>query len=184
MAALLILSAFVALVVGVVIALYNRLVRLRNRVEQAWADVDVQLRRRHDLIPNLVETVRGYAAHERETFEAVTEARSRAAGARGVQERAQAEDLLSQTLGRLFAVAEQYPQLRADANFRELQLELTRTEDEVTASRAAYNAYVRVYDTAREVVPTNIVASVFGFEEQPYFEVDDPDAREPVEVRF
>ena len=167
-----------------VVALYNRLVRLRNQAEEAWAQIDVQLRRRHDLIPNLVETVKGYAEHERGVFEAVTEARSRAVAAGSVGEQAQAEAGLTGALRSLFAVAENYPQLQADENFRELQAELARTEDLLAGSRQRYNAAVRDYDTAREVFPTNIVAGMFNFEEREYFEVEDPDAREPVKVEF
>jgi LemA protein len=174
----------VVAVVAYVIGLYNRLVRLRNRAEEAWAQIDVQLRRRHDLIPNLVETVRGYAEHERGAFEAVTEARSRAVAAGGVREQAQAEGMLTSALRSLFAVAEAYPQLQADQNFRELQAELARTEDLVAGSRQGYNAAVREYDTAREVFPTNVVAGAFGFAAREYFEVDDPEARDPVRVEF
>jgi LemA protein len=180
----LIVVGLVVLVVVWVIGLYNRLVRLRNRAEEAWAQIDVQLRRRHDLIPNLVETVKGYAEHERGVFEAVTEARSRAVAAGGVKEQAQAEGMLTSALRSLFAVAEAYPQLQADQNFRELQAELTRTEDMVAGSRAGYNTAVREYDTAREVFPTNIVAGAFNFAPREYFEVDDPEARDPVRVEF
>jgi LemA protein len=178
----LVVAATAVALLGVL--LYNRLVTLRNRVEQAWSDVDTELRRRHDLIPNLVETVRGYASHERATFEAVTEARARAAEAGPLAERAQAEDLLSRSLGRLFAVAEQYPQLRADANFRELQIELARTEDRIAAGRQRYNAQVLAYDTARQTIPTNVVAALFRFRDHPYFRIEEPDARDPVQVRF
>lgn len=167
-----------------VVGLYNRLVRLRNQAEEAWAQIDVQLRRRHDLIPNLVETVKGYAEHERGVFEAVTDARSRAVSAGSVGEQAQAEAGLTGALRSLFAVAENYPQLQADQNFRELQAELARTEDLLAGARQRYNAAVREYDTAREVFPTNIVAGMFNFEEREYFEVDDPEARDPVRVEF
>src|SRR5919106_5192083 len=129
----------IALLVVALVLLYNRLVTLRNRVENAWAQVDVQLRRRYDLIPNLVETVKGYAAHERETFEAVTRARSQAQAAGTVQDQAQAENILSQALGRLFAVAEDYPELQADENFRQLQDELAQTENRIAVSRQVYN---------------------------------------------
>src|SRR6187455_2698534 len=129
--------------IGIVIALYNRLVRLRNRAENAWAQVDVQLRRRYDLIPNLVEAVKGYAAHERGTFEEVTKARTAAQQAQGVQEQANAENLLTQAIGRLFAVAEAYPQLRATENFQQLQGELTNTEDQISGARRIYNGNVQ-----------------------------------------
>lgn len=180
----LIFLGLLVVLVLVGVGLYNRLVALRNQVEQRWADVDVQLRRRHDLIPNLVETVKGYATHEREVFERVTEARSQAVAAGGVREQAQAEGMLTEALRSLFAVAEDYPELQASTNFRDLQAELTATENRISSARSAYNAIVRAYDTAREQVPTNIVAALFGFEEKPYFEIDDPEAREPVQVEF
>lgn len=180
----LIVIGLLVVLAAFVVSLYNRLVRLRNQAEEAWAQIDVQLRRRHDLIPNLVETVRGYAEHEKGVFEAVTEARSAAVAAGGVREQAQAEAGLTGALRSLFAVAENYPQLQADENFRELQAELARTEDMVAGSRQRYNAAVREYDTAREVFPTNIVAGTFSFEAREYFEVDDPEARDPVRVEF
>ncbi len=179
------------IVIGLVIAvgafmigMYNKLVRLRNMTEEAWAQIDVQLRRRHDLIPNLVETVKGYASHEKEVFTAVTEARAAAVAAGGVQEKAQAEGGLTRALRSLFAVAEAYPELKADTNFRQLQTELAATEDRIATSRNRYNAAVQSYDTARETFPTNIVAGMFNFDEREYFEVDDPEAREPVKVEF
>ncbi|MDX1620918.1 MAG: LemA family protein [Nitriliruptorales bacterium] len=179
-----VLLIVVVLLVGAVVVMYNRLVRLRNITEEAWAGIDVQLVRRHDLIPNLVETVKGYASHERETLEAVVQARSRAVEATGVREQAQAENMLTQALGRLFALAESYPELQADQNFRELQAELTRTEDILARARQDYNGAVRAYDTAREVFPTNLVAGAFNFQEREYFEVDDPEHRDPVRVQF
>ena len=169
---------------GIVVALYNKLVRLRNRAENAWAQVDVQLRRRYDLIPNLVEAVKGYAAHERETFEEVTKARTAAQEARGVQEQAQAENLLTQAIGRLFAVAEAYPELRATENFQQLQAQLADTEQKIAISRQVYNDAVLTYDNALETVPTNIVAGVFNFEPREYFEVDEPAVREAPRVQF
>ncbi len=181
---LLILLGIVGVVVAVGVVLYNRLVTLRNRVEQSWADIDVQLRRRYDLIPNLVETVKGYAAHERETFQAVTDARAQAMAAGGVREQAEAEGMLTEALRSLFAVAEDYPQLRASDNFRELQEELTATEDRISYARQFYNTAVRSYDTARQTVPTNVVANLFSFEDHEYFEIDDPESRDPVQVRF
>ena len=167
-----------------IISIYNRLVRLRNRVEEAWAQIDVQLRRRHDLIPNLVETVKGYAAHEKGVFEEVTRARAAAVAAGGVQEQAQAEAGLTRALRSLFAVAEAYPDLQASPNFLELQEELTATEDRISSSRQFYNGAVRSYDDARETFPSNIVAGMFNFEEREYFEVDDPEIRDPVKVEF
>jgi LemA protein len=174
----------VVLVALLVLTTYNRLVRLRNRTENAWAQVDVQLRRRYDLIPNLVETVKGYAAHERETFEEVTRARAAAQDASGVQEQAQAENALTAAIGRLFALAEAYPELRATENFQQLQGELAETEDKIRVARQIYNDAVLSYENARETVPTNVVASVFGFESRPYFEVDEAAAREAPQVRF
>jgi LemA protein len=174
----------VVLLALVVVLLYNRLVRLRNRSENAWAQVDVQLRRRHDLVPNLVETVKGYAAHERGTFEEVTEARGRAQSAGTVAEHAQAENMLTQALGRLFALAEQYPDLRATENFQQLQAQLEDTENKIAVSRQVYNDAVLTYDTALETVPTNIVAGVFNFAEREYFELEEPAAREAPQVRF
>ena len=174
----------VVLLVIVVVLLYNRLVRLRNRVENAWAQVEVQLRRRYDLIPNLVETVKGYASHERATFEEVTKARTAAQEARTVPEQAQAENLLTQAIGRLFAVAEDYPELRATENFQQLQAQLEETEGKIAISRQVYNDAVLTYDTAIETVPTNIVASAFRFEEKPYFEIEEPAAREAPRVQF
>jgi LemA protein len=179
-----VLGAVVLLLALIVVALYNRLVRLRNRAENAWAQVDVQLRRRYDLIPNLVETVKGYASHERATFEEVTKARTAAQQAQTVQEQAQAENLLTQAIGRLFAVAEAYPQLRATENFQQLQAQLEETESKIAVSRQVYNDAVLTYDTALETVPTNIVAGMFNFEERQYFEIEEPAAREAPRVQF
>ncbi|HKJ55537.1 MAG TPA: LemA family protein [Nitriliruptoraceae bacterium] len=165
-------------------AKYNGLVALRNRAEQAWADIDVMLTRRHDLIPNLVETVKGYASHERDTLEAVIQARNTAVSATGPRDQAAAEVGLTGALRQLFAVAEAYPDLKADQNFRELQQELTSTEDGIATARRTYNANVQVYDTEREQFPTNIIAGIFNFEEMEYFTVDDPESREPVKVEF
>src|SRR5438094_9876622 len=152
--------------------MYNRLVRLRNRSENAWAQVDVQLKRRADLIPNLVETVKGYAAHERETFDEVTRARTAAQQAQGVAAQAQAENVLTAAIGRLFAVAEAYPQLRASENFQQLQTQLAEVEQKIAVSRQVYNDTVLTYDNALETVPTNIVAGLFNFSPQAYFETE------------
>jgi LemA protein len=176
--------AIFALLALFVVVVYNRLVRLRNRTENAWAQVDVQLRRRYDLIPNLVETVKGYASHERATFEEVTKARTAAQQAQGVQEQAQAENMLTQAIGRLFAVAEQYPELRATENFQQLQAQLADTEQKIAISRQVYNDAVLTYDTALETVPTNVVAGVFNFEQKQYFEIEEPAAREAPRVQF
>jgi LemA protein len=181
--AIIVIVALVLLVGLTLVLLYNKLVRLRNRVENAWAQVDVQLRRRYDLIPNLVETVKGYAAHERATFEEVTKARTAAQEASTVREQAQAENMLTAALGRLFAVAEDYPELRATENFQQLQSQLEETETKIAVSRQVYNDAVLTYDTALETVPTNIVAGMFSFAEKPYFEIEEP-AREAPQVRF
>lgn len=175
--------AIVAILVIALIAFYNRLVRLRNRIEAAWAQIDVQLRRRHDLVPNLIETVKGYAAHERETLEAVTRARQQAVAAQGVEDQAQAENMLTQTLRQLFAVSEAYPQLRANENFLALQEELTGTEERIAFARQFYNEQVLAYDNALEVFPSNVIAGMFNFEPKPYFEAEET-SREPVRVDF
>jgi len=171
-------------VVGlVVVAMYNRLVRLRNRTENSWSQVDVQLKRRYDLIPNLVETVKGYAAHEQTTFEDVTKARTAAQQAQGIAEQAQAENMLTAAIGRLFAVAEAYPQLRATENFQQLQAQLADVEQKIAVSRQVYNDTVLTYDNALETVPTNIVAGLFNFSPRAYFETEDA-TREAPAVQF
>jgi LemA protein len=162
---------------------YNRLVRLRNRVKNAWAQVDVQLRRRYDLIPNLVETVKGYAAHEQQTFQQVTEARTRAEQAQGVEQQAQAENALTSAIGRLFAVAEAYPELRASENFQKLQDELSSVEQKIATARQIYNDTVLTYNNATETVPANVVAHAFGFSSQQFFQVEDA-VRAAPQVRF
>jgi LemA protein len=179
-----VLVVIVIVLVAILVAMYNKLVRLRNRCENAWAQVDVQLRRRYDLIPNLVEAVKGYAAHERGTFEEVTKARTAAQQAQGVQQQAQAEAMLTQAIGRLFAVAEQYPALRATENFQELQAQLAETEQKIAVARQIYNDAVLTYDNALETVPTNMVAGIFNFRAREYFEVEEPAAREAPRVRF
>lgn len=173
-----------ALLVLWVIGAYNRLVTLRNRVKNAWHQVDVQLRRRYDLIPNLVETVKGYAGHEKEVFEKVTEARARAINAGSVKEQAEAENMLTSTLKTLFAVAENYPELKASENFMMLQEELAGTENKIAYSRQFYNDAVMNFNTAIQKFPTNIIASIFGFKEEDYFEIEEAAAREPVKVDF
>jgi LemA protein len=180
---LIVLIAVILLLALAVVVLYNRLVRLRNRSENSWAQVDVQLRRRYDLIPNLVEAVKGYAAHERATFEEVTEARTRAQHAEGVEEQAQAENVLTAALGRLFAVAEAYPELRATENFQQLQAQLADVEQNIVISRQVYNDAVLTYDNALETVPTNIVAGVFNFRPREYFETEGV-TREAPSVQF
>ena len=178
----LILIAIVILVLWVVFA-YNRFITLRNRSKEAWSDIEVQLKRRYDLIPNLVETVKGYASHERELFQKVTEARARAIGATTLKERGEAENMLSATLKSLFAVAENYPDLKASANFLELQRELRDTEDKIQAARRFYNTNVRDLNIKIESFPPNIIASIFGFKQIEFFEIEEA-AREPVAVKF
>ena len=180
---LIIVLGLVGLILLFLILTYNRLVRLRNRIDAAWAQIDVQLKRRYDLIPNLVETVKGYAAHERETFESVTRARQQAISAEGIADQAQAENFLTQTLRQLFAVAEAYPELKANQNFLALQEELTGTESRIAFARQFYNEQALQYDNAKEAFPTNIVAEVFNFEDKPYFETETA-SREPVRVDF
>lgn len=168
-----------------IVFLYNGLIRLRTRVREAWADIDVQLRRRYDLIPNLVETVKGYAAHEREVFEKVTEARTRAMGAKTTAERAEAENMLTGALKTLFAVSENYPQLQASQNFLELQRELRDTEDKIQAARRFYNTNVRDYNIKIQSVPDVFLAKAFGFKRETFFELgEETEAREPVQVKF
>lgn len=179
-----IILIILAIIVFGLIMVYNRFIRLRKRTDEAWSDIDVQLKRRHDLIPNLVETVKGYASHERELFEKVTEARSNAINASGAAQKAQAENMLSGALKSLFAVAENYPQLRASENFSKLQEELSDTENKIQAARRFYNGNVRDLNTALEVFPSNIVAKLFGFKSAEFFEIAGEEERQPVEVKF
>jgi LemA protein len=164
--------AVLAVIVVVVAMMYNSLVKLRETADGAWADVDVQLKRRHDLIPNLVETVKGYASHEKGTFEAVVEARSRAMNAKGPAEAAAAENMLTGALKSLFALSEAYPELRASDNFGSLQASLASLEDDIQKARRYYNAVVRDYNTRIGQVPTNLVARTFGFREREFFEAE------------
>lgn len=176
-----------AIVVVAVIAIYNKLVTARVRVDEAWSDITVQLKRRYDLIPNLVNTVQGYATHEREVFQNVTEARSNALNAQGVQETAKAENMFEQTLKSLFAVAENYPDLKANENFKHLQEELVDTEDKIQASRRFYNGSARDLNIQIQSFPSNIVAKSFKFTQREFFELDEAaqaKAEEPVEVKF
>jgi LemA protein len=179
-----VIVAVVLLILLSLVALYNRLVRLRNRVDNAWAQIDVQLKRRRDLIPNLVETVKGYAAHERGTFEAVTNARAAAQRAQGPAETAQAEGILGQALGRLFAVAEAYPDLKANQNFLDLQAQLRDTEDKIAVSRQVYNDTVLSFNNAIQTFPAVMIAASFGFAKREFFEVEDAAQREPPQVSF
>jgi LemA protein len=178
-----VVGVIVVLLLLVVIAMYNRLVRLRNRAQNSWAQVDVQLRRRYDLIPNLVEAVKGYAAHERSTFDEVTQARTAAQQAQTVEEQAKAENVLTAAIGRLFAVAEAYPQLRATENFQQLQAQLAEVEQNIAIARQVYNDTVLTYDNALQTVPTNIVAGLFSFSPRAYFETEGA-TREAPSVQF
>ena len=162
---------------------YNGLIKLKNRAKEAWADIDVQLKRRNDLIPNLVEIVKGYAVHEKEVFEKVTEARTRAMGAETIKEKGEAENFLSGTLKTLFAVAENYPDLKASTNFLELQRELTDTEDKVQAARRFYNGNVRDLNIQIESFPANLVASTLGFLKMEFFEIGEAE-RETTKIKF
>lgn len=166
-----------------IIAVYNGLIRLKNRVDEAWSDIAVQLKRRYDLIPNLVNTVKGYAAHETGVFEKVTEARSRAMGAGTAHDKAEAENMLSQTLKSLFAVAEAYPDLKANQNFLELQRELSDTENKIQASRRFYNGNVMEFNTKIELFPNNLIAGVLKFAKREFFEANGEE-KEPVKVEF
>ncbi|MCL4392221.1 LemA family protein [Patescibacteria group bacterium] len=179
-----IIAIVVALVVLWLIFAFNGLVRKKNRVQEAWSDIEVQLKRRYDLIPNLVETVKGYATHERTVLEDVTNARVAAMGAVDPKAKLQANDQLSNTLKSLFAVAENYPNLKANENFAKLQDELTDTEDKIQAARRFYNANVRDFNTSIQVFPTNLIAGTFHFTKQELFDVDNPAEREPVKVQF
>ena len=178
-----IVIALVVLLLLYVIVTYNGLVRLRNRIQNAWAQIDVQLRRRYDLIPNLVETVKGYATHEKGTFEAVTQARANAINAQGPAEQAQAENMISGALKSLFAVSEAYPDLKANQNFLSLQEELSGTEGRISYARQYYNDAVLRMNTKIQSFPSNILAGMFGFREHEYFEADDT-SRGPVSVQF
>jgi LemA protein len=175
----------VVLLLGLIyILVRNSMVASRNQVDEAWSGIDVQLKRRHDLVPNLVETVKGYATHERETFEKVTQARAAAMQAQGPAEASQAEGLLSQALGGLRVVAEQYPELRATENFQQLSRNLSELEDEIQASRRIYNSNVQAYNTKIQIFPNSLIASSGGFTPREFFEITDAGDREPVAVSF
>jgi LemA protein len=179
-----VISIVALVVVGYVLLAYNGLVRRRNQADEAWSDIDIQLKRRHNLIPNLVETVKGYATHERQAFENVTQARARALGAQTPAEHVNAENALTATLKTLFAVTENYPDLKANANFLELQRELSDTENKIQAARRFYNTTVRDFNTAIQSVPTNIIASLFNFKAREFFEVEDEAVRSVPKVTF
>ena len=179
-----IIVVVVILLVAWLIGGYNGLVSLKNRAQEAWADIDVQLKRRYDLIPNLMETVKGYAGHEKEVFENVTAARAAAMGATTTEDKIAKENVLTQSLRSLFAVAENYPDLKASANFIELQRELTDTEDKIQAARRFYNGNVRDLNTMIESFPNNLVASMFGFKQMALFEISEPAEKEAPKIDF
>ncbi|MGB9715005.1 MAG: LemA family protein [Thermodesulfovibrionales bacterium] len=181
---LIILGVILGIIVSA-IAIYNKLIRLRNTVKSSWADIDVQCKKRYDLVPNLVETVKGYASHERTLFEKVTEARTTAMHASSPSEKAKAENMLTETLKTLFAVAEAYPDLKASTNFLQLQSQLKELEDNIENARRYYNAVVRDYNILIESFPSNIIASSFSFKQEEFFALESPEVeRKPVKVSF
>jgi LemA protein len=181
---LLIILGAIVLIAIYAVAVFNGLVLSRNRTQEAWSDIDVQLKRRYDLIPNLVETVKGYASHESGTFEKVTQARNAAMAAQGVKEKAEAENALAGTLKTLFAVAEAYPELKASQNFMQLQMDLRDTEDKIQAARRFYNGNALDLKTKIETFPSNIIASTFGFKPSDFFELEDAAQKEAPKVNF
>lgn len=184
MSAFLIFLVILAVLIFVSVGIYNGLVKLKNSSEQAWSDVDVQLKRRYDLVPNLVETVKGYASHEKETFEKVVQARNQAMQATSPGDKAQAENFLQSTLKSLFALAEAYPELKANQNFIELQTELANIEEQIQLARRYYNAVVRDLNIKIESVPSNVVATIFNFQKREYFELESSEERKAPEVSF
>lgn len=179
--------AVIAAIIAVIIGLYNSLIRLKNRVDEAWSDIDVQLKRRYDLIPNLVEIVKGYVKHEAGTLEKVTKARTEAMSAQAsgdTKKQAEAENTLSGTLKSIFALSENYPDLKANANFLELQRELSDTENKIMASRRFYNSNVRDFNTKLQVFPTNIMAGMLGFKSREFFGIEEASEKENVKVSF
>lgn len=181
---LLVIVALVFLLIGWFLTAYNALVTLKVRVDNAWSQIDIQLKRRHDLIPNLVEAVKGYMAHEKDTLERVIKARTQAIDASGLKDKAQAENFLTQTLRSLFAVAERYPDLKANQNVLKLQEELTSTENKISFARQYYNDEAGRFNTLIQVVPTNIVANAFGFTKKDFFELEDKSEKEAPKVQF
>ncbi len=184
MGIVLILIALLLLIGFSLIFIYNRFVSFRNRTEEAWSDISVQLKRRYDLIPNLVNTVKGYAKHEKETLENVTKLRANAINAEGVGEQGKMENMLSDALKSLFAVSENYPDLKANQNFIELQKEITDTENKIQAARRFYNSTVQDLNTSIQSFPQNALASLFKFKEKDFFELEDEEAKDPVKVNF
>jgi len=184
MGAFVLLLVIIGGVAIIAIGMYNSLVTLRNRCDNGWSQIDVQLRRRYDLIPNLVETVKGYAKHEREVFEKVTQARAAAASAQGVKAQAEADNMLTGALKSLFAVAEAYPDLKANQNFLMLQEELAGTESKIAYARQFYNDTVMKFNMKQQVFPSNIIANMFGFKPRDYFQIEEEIAKGPVKVQF
>jgi LemA protein len=184
MPAFLLILVILGILVAAFVGIYNSLVKLRNTSEQAWSDIDVQLKRRYDLVPNLVETVKGYASHEQSTFEKVVQARNAAMRVSSPADKAQAENILQSTLKSLFALAESYPELKANQNFIELQGELSKIEEQIQLSRRYYNAVVRDLNTRIETVPSNIVANMYNFQKKEYFELESLEERKVPEVKF
>lgn len=184
---LLVVLGIIAVLAIAIIGMYNSLIKLKNRVDEAWSDIDVQLKRRYDLIPNLVETVKGYAAHEKDTLEKVIQARNSAMQAQSggdAKAQAEAENMLSSTLKSIFALSENYPDLKANTNFLELQRELSDTENKIQASRRFYNGNVRDFNTKLQMFPTNIIGNMLGFKDRDFFEIEDAKERENVKVSF
>lgn len=180
----LLLLGFIVVVLLYAVGIYNRLVRLKNLVKEAWSTIDVMLKKRHDLIPNLVETVKGYAAHEKGTLESVIQARSAALGATSVKDKEAAENNLNKALVNVLAVAEQYPDLKASANFRDIQTQLAALEGDIEKSRRYYNGTARDLNILIESFPSNVIAGAFNFEKSPYFEIDNRDERNVPQIRF
>ncbi|MBA3047654.1 LemA family protein [Patescibacteria group bacterium] len=184
---LLIILGIIVVIALAIIGIYNSLIRLKNRVDEAWSDIDVQLKRRYDLIPNLIETVKGYASHERETLEKVVQARNAAMQAQSggdAKKQAEAENMLSSTLKSIFALSESYPDLKANTNFLELQRELSDTENKIQASHRFYNGNVRDFNTKLQVFPTNIIADMLKFKAREFFEIEDKKEKENIKVKF
>jgi len=183
-AVLLVVLAIIVMIILFVVGVYNALVRLRNQVDNSWSQIDVQLKRRHDLIPNLVETAKGYMTHERETFEAITEARSKAMGASNVADASKAEGALGEALSKFMLVVENYPELKANQNFLALQEELTSTENKISFARQSYNDQVLGFNNKIQMFPSNIIAGMFSFTARDFFEIEDAAQREVPKVSF
>ncbi len=179
-----IIIGIIFLFVTFIVSSYNRLVKLNVRTDEAWSDIDVQLKRRYDLIPNLVETVKGYAAHEKGVFDDVTKARAEALSASSIADKSKAENQLEGALKSIFAVAEAYPELKANQNFSQLQIDLTDTEDKIQAARRFYNANVRDFNISVQTFPTSVIAGMFGFKKRELFELTEEAAKQPVKVKF